>query len=298
MINGKTIMSWNVPAFEDGDPEKFADGLVSAGFEGVCLKAANGPYVHTMQSYSPWPDWGENVTEILVEVLRDRNLLVYLWQFLYGYYPTGELNVAKAQCERFKPDGWIWNAEGSFDGKPTAVANALLLGNGLRDSNPDVDQGLCWWALPKSPRTGTEWHPIKVANAFLLNCDVGMPMMYWQGIGASAATEYLASSTRVWRSFTDVAMNPIGRAYNGDGGYADGPGIEAFGNTIWNTQELNTYVGNSWYVLDKAFKYPDWWLALSVLPKWWEGFISIDQKIDRLVLAHRELFPELFPEGS
>jgi len=32
-FNTKAIFSWNIPAFQGGDPNKFADGLADAGFE-------------------------------------------------------------------------------------------------------------------------------------------------------------------------------------------------------------------------------------------------------------------------
>jgi len=266
MLNGKSIFSWNIPAVAGGDPDGFTQYLLDHNFEGVCLKCADGTRVQVPSPYSPWPDWGDNIRPELVYTLKAAGIKVYFWQFVYGFNPLGEVDVASLQIDNFKPDGYIWNVEGSFDSKLNAVENARILSEGLRNIYPDLDQGLCWWALPKSPETGTEWHPIKVAEEFLKVVNVGMPMMYWQGRGASAAVSYLNRSLSVWRDFTDVPLIPIGRAYNGDGGYADGPGIEAFSTQVFSRAESDGIIGNSWYSLDKARLNPYWMEALYNAP--------------------------------
>lgn len=293
MIQGKSTMSWNVPAVASGDPEKFAELLVLANFESVMLKAADGPYVHMMKSYSPWPDWGENIREELVVALRAAGLKVYFWHFLYGYDPVRELLVAQKQIDKFQPDGYIWDVESSFDNKPKVEANARYISAGLRVSHPHMPQGLCWWALHRSS-TGVQWHPTKVAKAFFETVNVGMPMMYWQGIGPQQAVKYFYRSIEQWKEITDLPILPIGRTYNGDGGYADADGIFAFATEVY--QEAATYnlVGNSWYSLDKAVQNLSWMDALQDTPKWGNAIsLPLEEKVDRLVKAHPNLFPEL-----
>lgn len=295
MITGKSIMSWNVPAVLNGDPEEFAQLLVDLNFEGVLLKAADGSGLQVVSRYSPWPTWGENVRQELVTALRARNLKVYFWHFLYGYNPQGELSVARKQIDRFNPDGYVWNVEGSFDNKPSAEANARLISGGLATSHSNIPQGLCWWALPASS-TGAEWHPKRVAKAFLETVTTGMPMMYWQGIGALAATSYFERSLKLWRDFTDVPLTPIGRSYNGDGGYADKDGITAFADRAYEKQETEKIVGTSWYSLDKAVQNQSWLTALQNSLKFGNKVtLSMEEKVDRLVMAHLALFPELHP---
>lgn len=293
-MHGKTIMSWNVPAIQQGDPQGFVNVLVNAGFQGVCLKCADGVSIHKMKSYSPWPDWGENIREELVVALKAAKLKVYLWQFVYGYNPSGELSVAINQTQRFKPDGYIWDVEGSFDGRTNAVANARLLTKGLKTAFPDLPQSFNWWALPRSPYTGTEWHPVKVADAFLEETESVMPMMYWQGTGASAAVSYLNKSLTIWRNITDKPIIPVGRTYNGDGGTADAFGIKAFGNAVFDYAKDKNLIGCSWWNFDSAIKYGSWMVELQNLPKFPSVFrLTTDEILDRLIAAHKELFPEL-----
>lgn len=296
MISGKSIMSWNVPAIYGGDPDKYVEVLSTGRFESVDIKAGDGNGIYKMSSFSPWPNWGENVTTDLIVALRTAGFRVNLWHFVYGTDVHGELAVAKLLCDRFQPDGYIWNVEGAFDRKPNAIASARFISQGLKQAYPHITQGLCWWALPISPSTGSQWHPIAVAKAFLETVDVGMPMMYWQGIGATAARNYLYTSLRIWReNVTDKPIVPIGRCWDGAGGYADPDGITGFGLEVLKLADLDNLVGNSWYSLDKAFTKMTWFNALQDLPKW--GTIvrlSIEEKVARLVAAHPELFPEFF----
>lgn len=294
---GKTIFSWNVPEFHGGDPEKFVEGLVDAGFEGVLLKAADGPYIFKANQQA-WPTWGENVRQELVTELRNAGLKVYLWHFVYGYDPKGELKVAVEQCRRFSPDGYVWDSEGAFDVKTAAVNNARFISRGLKVEAPDVRQALCWWALPRSPVSNVEWHPIRVAQAWLEICEMAMPMVYWQGSGGALAISYLHKSLTIWRSFTQKPIAPIGRAYSGDGGIlaADRSGIKAFSNSILNSAEAMNLTGTSWWSLDVAHKNAATWTALKETPKFNVPVaLPTDVILGRLMNHHRFLFPEVYP---
>jgi hypothetical protein len=293
MLLGKSIMSWNVPAISDGDPEKFVELLTLAGFEGVMLKSADGNSVQTVSRYSPWPTWGENIRQELIVALRAAGIHVYFWHFLYGYDPEGELAVAQEQIDRFQPDAYIWDVESSFDRKPNAEDNARMISSCLSISHPYLTQGLCWWALHRSS-TGVEWHPTRVAKAFFETVKVGLPMMYWQGVGFTAAVNYFYRSIVQWREITNLPIIPIGRSYNGDGGYADAAGITAFANEVYIKAAEFNLIGNSWYSLDKAVQNLSWMNALQDSPKWGNAItLTLEEKVERLVHAHPNLFPEL-----
>lgn len=301
MISGKSIMSWNVPAVEGGDPIKFAQLLVDYNFEGVCLKAANGAAIQYVSKWSPWPLWGENIRVELINALKEAGLKIYFWHFLFGQNPVGEANAAIAQALKFEPDGYIWDVEGAFDSKPNAESNARLITKKVKLALPDLSQGLCWWALPKNPTTGIEWHPVKVAKAFMEVCDVGMPMMYWQGKTLGGMLKYLHTSLSHWMAFTEKPLIPIGRTYKGDGGEPTPETIIAFANECFLLKDQDNYLpGCSWYSLDKAVDNPLWMAALKSLPRYLSEepvetpvSLSVEEILDRLVRAHSDLFPEL-----
>ena len=296
MINGKSIFSWNIPAIGRGDPEAVVSFLLEHNFEGVCLKAANGTTVQKISKWSPWPLWGENIRMELIDALRGAGLKVYLWHFVYGQDPAGELSVALSQTSRFQPDGYIWDVETAFDTRVNAVGNARYLSKGFKKFFSHIEQALCWWALPLST-TGSEWHPIKVAEAFQETVDLAMPMMYWQGQGAVAAKSYLHRSLDIYDTFWNKPIAPIGRAYNGDGGYADAPGITAFAQEVMSLSEgLNEIPGISWWSADKAIKNAAWLTALKNTDTFDQEepiVLTPEEKLDRLVEGHPELFPEL-----
>jgi len=301
MFNTKSIFSWNVPQIKAGDPKKFAELLVSAGFEAVYLKAGDGNIVFKQWPGGPWPNWGENVKHELVDTLREVGLKVYLWHFLYGVDPKGELSIADHQTNEFEPDGYIWDVEGSFDGQVKAVDNARMISTGFKKLYPDIPQALCWWAFPLNPRNPKiEWHPLRVGKAFMEIVDVVMPMMYWDGETALNATTYLERSLGIWRSFCQLPMVPVGRAYIGDGGKATHQGIESFAQKVMDLSEEANLIGISWWSLDHSFKNPDWWQALVDSPKFGGASIptlSNKEILDRLINEHKDLFPELFPEN-
>jgi len=295
-MHGKSIFSWNVPEIHNGDPETFVQALVDGGFEAVVLKAADGTRVHRMSTLGPWPTWGENIRPEMVDAIKAAGLKLYLWHFVYGGYPSSELNVAIQQAKRFRPDAYVWDVEGAFDSKTNAEANARTISRGFKVACPEVRQVLCWWALPRSPSTGVEWHPIRVAKAWLETVDSAAPMMYWQGTGGASAISYLNNSLRIWRGFTDKPITPIGRAYNGDGGYATPEGIKAFANSVYNSKETLNLIGTSWWSLDKAYKNASWWQALKETPKFDNVVLLPQEEINRRLMgSHKRLFPEIYP---
>ena len=300
IINGKTIFSWNVPAYLNGNPYEFAKGLFEAGFEGVCLKGGDGINVFKQKHLGPWPLWGENIKDELVTALRKYRISVYIWHYIYGVDPIGELQVANNLCSRFKPDGYIWNPEGAFDSKPNAEDSARFISKKLNESHPNISQGLCWWALPKNPANfAIEWHPIRVAKAFLETVDVLMPMVYWMGRTSSDAISYLTKSLSIWETIGNFRLMPIGRAYIGDSGSIDPLAITAFANNVDLLKVEINIVGISWWSLDHVHSNYFAWDALKRSPK----FVKIifdpnrlpnDEKLNRLVSAHKDLFPDLF----
>lgn len=294
MITGKTIMSWNVPSVMSGDPENFTKVLVDNNFEGVCLKAADGTHPHEMSSGGPWWNWGENIRDELMSCLREAGLKVYFWHFLYGRYPIDELGIAREQCDKFKPDGYIWDPEATFENTTRPEDTARMLSKGLAETHPHIPQALCWWAFPISPRNGVMWHPVSIAEAFLEVVSTIMPMMYWDGDTHTDVMTYLKNSLQVWRDITDKPICPIGRCYNGNGGYASPGTIKTFATQIYSQRTELNLVGTSWFSLDRAFRKPDWMMALAETPIFGNfAELTLEEKVDRLVSAHMVLFPEL-----
>jgi hypothetical protein len=297
---GKTIFAWNIPDIMKGNPNDFAKLIHDAGFDGVCLKGGEGNTIFKQSLFGSFRTWGENIKIDLVQALRGYGLKVYIWSFLYGIDPVGELKIALSLCRNFRPDGYIWDAESRFDEKTKAIENAHYLAKGLRKEYPEIPQGLCWWALPKNPeKLQNEWHPVKVGKAWLETVDVLLPMIYWGGKTVFDALNYIQRSLGVWDTIGYYPMTPIGRAYTGDAGYINDLAITAFDAKVrYENLQGRNIKGISWWVLDQAYKNPDPWEALKKTPKWNNNSfetvkLSNETILARLVKEHSYLFPEL-----
>lgn len=259
----KSIFSWNLPAI-GLTADAVADKLLSAGFESVMVKVADGP-TRFNASRLAWPTWGENAKPDFLARLRERGLKVIGWAFNYGIDIPGELRIAVEQSKRLPLDGYIFDVEGKFEGYTNAKGNAEVLAGGYKRALPDMPTAFCSWSFWKSPISGAQWHNMAVAQAFMKYCDYGMPMMYWQGDTAQAAGYNLTTSLAQWRELiTKKPIIPVGRAYNGDGGTMSAGAVSYFASQA----RLMKCPGLTWWVLDKAAKNPEVWGALTAIPKY------------------------------
>lgn len=259
----KSIFLWNVPAIRGGDPEAISDLLVEGGFETVLIKAANGPYKFVPNQES-FPGWGENLRTELVETLHKRGIQVIGWGFNHGYNVPGEATVAIAQVQQFDLDGWATDSEGTFDAQPGAESLAGLLTQTIKTALPSIPLGACGWAFYFNPRKlAYAWHPKAVIQALMAHADVGIPMMYYDGKGASAAQWYAQNSLPQWHGLTDKPIVPAGRAYNGDSGTADAAGVQAFTSEVLK----QGCPGLTWWSFEHAIKLSEVWNAIKTLPK-------------------------------
>lgn len=258
----KTIFLWQVPAIAGGKPGEVADRLSNAGFEGVIVKVADGPYAYKSNVVG----WTENLSLALVDALHGRGIAVMGYGFLYGANPTGEADIAIVQTHRYGLDGYVFDVEGQFDSRSNAEANAYAVMARYRKSCPTTPTAFCSWALWKSPRSGATWHPVAVAKAFMQSCDVAMPMVYWGGETPAEALAWLKPCLAQWQQITDKPIIPAGRAYIGDGGKARPDAVRAFAQTV---REAGLK-GISWWSMQHAMAIPEVWAELAASP----GFAS------------------------
>lgn len=247
----KAIYSHVIGATLGGKVDSIARWLVENNFQAIWPKVADGPYVYRWRPYISVPI-ADNLTPGVVDIFHSYGLLVLGWGFLYGKDPRGEANIAVSQVKTLRLDGYILDAEGTFDAQPAAVANACTITRIIRDALPDLPLAYCGWPRIWNPKNGGEWHPAAVARAFMVDCDVATPMTYWDGESPTWAAEFLQQSYDQYRRFTDKPFIPAGRAYIGDAGKATRENILAFQNRA-DKLELP---GLSWWFLDHAVKYP------------------------------------------
>jgi hypothetical protein len=245
------------------DPKVVADRLVEGGFEAV--------YVHTNDGYEEGSyarlENGKYVTRLnctpeLVTELKSRGLKVYGWGAPYGRNVVAELAMMITQTQRYDLDGYVIDAEGTWDAHLNAVSDTRLIITEYKKACPGKPVAWCWWPLFESS-TGVSWHPVAILREAMRYADVGMPMAYWEGSTAAQAVAYLNRTMQLWRRETSKPIVPAGRSWTGDGGEATRAAVLAFEQ---RARELGA-VGVTWWDLQHAVKLPACWQALKETPK-------------------------------
>lgn len=256
---GKGIFLWQTSSIKNGDPYAVADLLNSAKIIRVEIKVCEGPY-----KYRPSIAYGLNVTPEWLAKLRERYKgSVGGWGFNYGNDTEGEGEMAAIQVNELGLDYYVFDAESFFESKPDIIEKAEDMIQ-LYRSKSKAPVGWCTWALWRSS-TGVQWHNIALAKKAVSLCDFAMPMVYWSNMGAQAASSYLAKSLLQWKEITTTKpIIPAGRAYTGDGGTADAPGVVAFDQVTRSSKLL----GESWWSLQHAIALPAVWEAVKALSPW------------------------------
>jgi hypothetical protein len=253
----KGIFLWCYWDIFGGDTKKTAQALVDAGFETAYVHTNDGP---TQAFYSG----RVNCTDQLVADLRAAGLKIVGWGAPYGGNIAGEIGIMVSQTQRYQLDGYVIDAEGTWDARTNAVANTKQLITGYKLACPDVPVCWCWWAMHKDPLSGRPWHPIAILEEAMKYADAGMPMAYWSwGDTPAKVVQYLDSSWAQWCAVTIKPIIPAGRAWNGDGGLATRAGVLAFDN--W-ARTIGA-AGLTWWDMQHAVRLPETWQALSETKK-------------------------------
>lgn len=248
----KAIFVWNDSAI--GSAETITQRLLDAKFEAAYLHSVN---------LSSW----RTVSRVeLAKSLKQAGIKVYAAAAIYGYSPAQEGQRAAQIVTEYGLDGFVFDAEATFDAQETPDSNAVHVLTNYK-AMTDKPCAWCWWAYYKSPTTGGGWHPVNVLRAAMQYADAGMPMAYWWGSSADSAAAFVQNSIAQWRQVTDKPMVPAGRAYTGDDGTATPAGIAAFEA---KARALGA-VGVCWWSMEHAVKLSGVWDALTNLPGFANG---------------------------
>jgi len=268
---GKNTFLWNTPLVCGGNPSAIADKLIEGGFDSVVFKVANGNAKHFVNLGSLIkPKWVEAVTSATVKILQARGLKVYGYGFCYGIDVPGEAHVAISQVLSLGLDGYVFDVEGNFEGKPDAPGRARTLGAIFRSGCPMTPAFFCGFAMYRSYAGGT-WHNVELHKAMMAWCDAGMPMCYWPADKKRSAANHVANALALlnetmnqWRAITQKPIYPVGRAYIGDKGIATAEAMIAFDEKV---HEIGLK-GVSWWLLDQVLNRldPSIWAALKSMP--------------------------------
>ena len=196
---GKGLYVWNIIDMLDMWVDKFQD----MGITWIAVKIADGVNSSNLRRL---PD-GSKVDTILrpfVKAGKSVGMMMFGWQYVYGFNPEDEAKKAAQRMELFELDGFIIDAEHQYYRKH---AQAVAYSMRLEQLMPDVPIGLSTYRFP-------ELHHTFPYKEFLAVCDFNAPQVYWN---AGAAGKELRESYRQYELIKSLPFIPAGRSYYGEG---------------------------------------------------------------------------------
>lgn len=210
-LTGKGWFIWQVARCEGGDIQAIADKAVAAGATHVLIKVAERTYTYNVDRF------GRDLAAPLAAELRARGLQVWGWHYVYGDKPVGEAEIALRRTVDLQLDGYVIDAEAEYK-RPGMAAAARRFMAHLRAGLPSGPQvALSSYRYPS-------YHPQLPWAAFLEQCDLSMPQVYWEQ--AHNPAQQLERTVKEYNNPALVGhMRPViptGAAY-GAGGWRASP---------------------------------------------------------------------------
>lgn len=225
MIEGKGYFVWRAdkvltrPGIQT--PQEAARLATEAGIEHVIVKIADGEDEYPFSDKDPEGN-KEKATAELIPALRERGITVWGWAFVYGQGadPQKQAQRLAQRAKQFSMTGLVVNAEDVSERKWSVSGGSSrardYMGS-LREALADV-QGV---VLGFSSYRFMRHHPSFPFAAFIEDCDVVMPQIYWVARGEGDAISNLRRSYEEYKeSFPKKLIVPVGAAYGE--GYGSG----------------------------------------------------------------------------
>jgi hypothetical protein len=254
----KGVFIWQLSWCAGGDPIRLADMARAAGFQWVCIKAADGVKDFN-QGGATWQ--GAALLPGAVAALRGAGIKVVGWQYIYGAnllhqsLAAREAEIAVQNINRFGFDCWIIDPESQYK-RPGAAAWANTYMTALRSSCPDLSIGLCSYRYPTL-------HPELPWSEFLRRSDFHAPQVYW--IGSHNPAAQLQRSVRELLALKALPVIPVGAAFY-EPAYKWQPTVVDLDEFDQAAKSLNL-PGITWWEWGEygrgAEYHPDWWAAIT-----------------------------------
>jgi hypothetical protein len=167
MLSGKGWFIWQVSRCEHGVPGAIADQAAAAGLSHVLIKVADRNYAYGI-------DWrGRDLVAPVAQALQARGIHVWGWHYVYGEKPVDEARAAVRRANQLRLDGYVIDAESEYK-QPRMAAAAQTFMTNLKAGLPaQMPVALSSYRYPSL-------HPQLPWAAFLEQCDLSMPQVYWQ----------------------------------------------------------------------------------------------------------------------
>jgi hypothetical protein len=246
---GKGWYIWQLRRCENGVASAIAAEAVAAGLSHVLIKVADGTNIYNLN-----PNTGADMVPPVVQALKNQNIQVWGWQYVYGYEPEGEAAIAIQRITGLGLDGFSIDAEGEYtlSGRDTAARTYMAL---LRQALPTFPIALSSYRYPTI-------HPNLPWQEFLEKCDCNMPQVYW--VEAHNPAEQLARCVREFEAMTPLRpIIPTGSAYTQGDWTATPEDILEF---LQAAQMLNLSAANFWEWGHTKLYVPELWETVKSYP--------------------------------
>lgn len=252
-LQGKGFYLWQIRRTEGGSPAAIANLAVQAGLTHVLIKIADGDNAYNLD-----PNTGADLVPAVLNALRDRNIAVWGWHYVYGYDPQAEADIAIQRIQGLGVEGYIIDAESQYEEPGRATAARTFMSR-LRAALPTFPIALSSFRYPT-------FHPNFPWQAFLEQVDINMPQVYW--VAAHNPGDQLTRCLREFEAITPFRpIIPTGSAYlQGDWQPTPAEMVE-FMDTA---RDLNMAAANFW----------EWAHTRLYLPACWNAIAAYDWPVD------------------
>jgi hypothetical protein len=165
---GKGHYMWQIPKCDGGSPAAITARVVKAGVSHVMIKIADGYHWAYNVDQKTKVDW---IPPVLV-ALRQEGVSVWGWQYVRGDYPEAEAELAVQRARSLGIDGFVVDAEIEYKKSGKAAAARRYM-TALRAGLGDMPIALSTYRFPRT-------HPTLPFSAFLEQCDLAMPQVYFE----------------------------------------------------------------------------------------------------------------------
>ncbi len=183
---------WELPATDGGNVAELIDQAKRYGIQTLYIKSGDGNAM-----------WSQ-FTPTLVNELHAAGLHVCAWQYVYGYQPVAEANVA-LQAVRDGAECLVIDAETQYQGKYVQAQQYMgTLRSRLGSSYPIALAGFPY----------VDYHPTFPYSVFLgrNGAQYNLPQMYWQDIGTTVDGVY--AHTFEFNELYQRPIYPLGQLYD------------------------------------------------------------------------------------
>lgn len=242
-LQGKGFFIWNIRNCEQGNPEAIASTARAAGLSHLLIKIADRYYPHNVSE-----DGSVDYVPPLAEALHRQDIQTWGWQYIYGYEPVQEAQMAARRIRQLDLDGFVIDAEKEYELPDRSRAAAAYMQE-LRKRVPDLPMALSSFRFPAL-------HPTVPWKEFVSHIDLIMPQVYWEK--AHNPADQLARCLREFRAVSQgIPIIPTGATYKG-GGWR--PTVEDLQEFIKAVSDQQLPASNYW----------SWEFCRRDLPELWE----------------------------